>query len=122
MKNSLDFSSFSTKISDILGSFWCFLFAFFSTTLWLITGPLYHFSSDWQLVINTTTNVITFLMVFIIQHSQNRDIIILNIKLDELIRSHTQARNSSIDLSKLSDKELHQLEKEYQKICHQCDQ
>lgn len=111
------FAVFTKVVSDAMGSFWSFIIAFFFIILWSLSGPFFHFSDTWQLVINTTTTIVTFLMVFIIQHSQNRDVDILNLKLDELIKS-SAARNTSIDLEKLSDDQLKALEKEYAKLCN----
>ena len=90
--------------------------------LWLVSGPVFGFSDTWQLVINTGTTVVTFLMVFLIQSSQNRDAIGLHLKLDELIRANDGARNSMIDLDKLTDKQLEELEREYQRICSAGDE
>ncbi|ASQ45334.1 low affinity iron permease family protein [Legionella clemsonensis] len=111
------FARFAKIISDAVGTVWSFLLALLAIVIWTITGPLFHFSDTWQLIINTGTTIITFLMVFLIQHTQNRDTVILNLKLDELIKSHRAANNQSIDLNKLTDEELIALEKEYKKIC-----
>jgi low affinity Fe/Cu permease len=116
--NPLDFAVFTKIVSDAVGTFWSFIIAFLFIIIWVFSGPIFHFSDTWQLVINTSTTIITFLMVFIIQHTQNRDVEILNLKLDELIKSNKGARNTSIDLEKLSDDELKKLEKEYKKICN----
>ncbi len=116
--NPLNFAVFTQMVSDAVGSFWSFIVASLFVITWLVSGPFFKFSDTWQLVINTSTTIITFLMVFIIQHTQNRDVEILNLKLDELIKSNKSARNSSIDLKKLSDEELEKLEQEYKKICN----
>ena len=84
--------------------------------IWGITGPYFHYSDTWQLVINTGTSVITFLVVFLIQNTQNRDAKALHLKLDELIRSHSPASNDLIDVEKLSDEELQALEEKYERI------
>jgi low affinity Fe/Cu permease len=84
--------------------------------IWGITGPLFHFSDTWQLVINTGTTIVTFLMVFLIQNTQNRDAKAIHLKLDELIRSVDTARNSLVDLEDLSDEELGKLEDEFRKF------
>ena len=84
---------------------------------WATTGPLFHFSDTWQLVINTTTTIITFLMVFVIQHTQNRDTESLRLKLDELIRAVANARNDFIEIEDLSDEELRALHEEFQRLC-----
>ena len=84
--------------------------------LWAITGPLFHFSDTWQLVINTGTTIITFLMVFLIQNTQNRDTEALQIKLDELLRAVASARNTMIDLEELDDEELEAIREDYLKL------
>jgi low affinity Fe/Cu permease len=112
------FSKFSKIVSDHVGRSWCFIIALGIVILWLISGPLFHFSDTWQLVINTGTTIITFLMVFLIQNTQNRDTRILNLKLDELIKSSKSADDSSIDLTKLSDEDLKKLEEHYIKLCN----
>jgi low affinity Fe/Cu permease len=84
--------------------------------LWAATGPWFHFSDTWQLVINTTTTIITFLMVFLIQNTQNRDAKALHLKLDELIRSTAKARNSLVNLENLTDDELARLKAEFEKV------
>ena len=83
---------------------------------WLATGPATHYSDSWQLVINTSTTIITFLMVFLIQNTQNRDSEGIHLKLDELIRATKGARNTMIDLDKLSDRQLKALEQEFKRI------
>ena len=84
--------------------------------LWLVTGPIFHYSDTWQLVINTSTTIITFLMVFLIQNTQNRDSKAMQLKLDELIRATEQARNQLIHLESLSDAELEALEAEFERV------
>ena len=84
--------------------------------IWAITGPLFHFSDTWQLVINTSTTIITFLMVFLIQNTQNRDTEALQIKLDELIRAMEGAQNVVLDLEELDDEELENFRKDYLKL------
>jgi len=86
---------------------------------WLITGPIFGFSDTWQLVINTSTTIITFLMVFLIQNTQNRDQEALQIKLDELIRAMESAHNALLDLEELDDDELDQIRKDYLKLARQ---
>ena len=83
------------------------------------SGPLFHFSDTWQLIINTGTTIITFLVVFLIQNTQNRDAKALHLKLDELIRSNLSARNDMIDIEKLSDEELGEIERRYAAICEE---
>jgi len=84
--------------------------------IWGITGPLFRFSDTWQLVINTGTTIVTFLMVFLIQNSQNRDTVALHLKLDELLRSIKSARNDIIDLEECDDEELERIRKEYRQL------
>ncbi|WED43702.1 low affinity iron permease family protein [Legionella cardiaca] len=118
-KTETNFFAFFAKLaSDAMGKEWCFILALSMVIIWIITGPLFKFSDTWQLIINTGTTIVTFLMVFLIQHTQNRDTTILNLKLDELIKANRSASNLTIDLSILSDEELQFLEKEYKKICH----
>ena len=93
-----------------------FLFAVAVIVVWGLTGPYFHYSDTWQLIINTGTTIITFLVVFLIQNTQNRDAKALHLKLDELIRSHSPASNDLIDIEKLSDQELRDLEKRYERI------
>ena len=100
------FNKFATLSCNLAGSPWSFLIALLFILVWAITGPIFNYSDTWQLIINTGTTIITFLMVFLIQHTQNRDTKILNLKLDELIKSQRNANNSSIDLDKLDDEEL----------------
>ncbi len=88
----------------------CFWWRSLSSLFWAITGPYFHYSDTWQLIINTGTTIITFLVVFLIQNTQNRDGKALHLKLDELIRSHHPANDDLIDIQKLSDEELDQLE------------
>lgn len=104
------------KGCDIVGHAWAFIIATALIILWLIIGPFFHFSDTWQLIINTGTSIATFLMVFLIQNTQNRDTKILNLKLDELIKSKKNADNSSIDLGELSDEELKSLEEHYRNL------
>ena len=111
------FHRFAHRASRVFGSPFAFIGALLVIAIWLVSGPVFGFSDTWQLVINTGTTVVTFLMVFLIQSSQNRDAIGLHLKLDELIRVTDAARNSMIDLDKLTDKQLEELEREYRRIC-----
>ena len=108
------FRCFAQRASVLLGSAWAFCGAVFVIVVWLVTGPTFHFSDTWQLIINTATTVITFLMVFLIQNTQNRDAKAMHLKLDELIRALKGARNQLVDLEDLSDEELKKLEKQFQ--------
>lgn len=114
---SLAFSLFAKSVSAITGNALSFLIAVLLVAVWLIAGPFFHYSNTWQLIINTATTIITFLIVFLIQNTQNRDTEIINIKLDELIRGLETADNSRLDLASLSDDELKALEEHYKKIC-----
>jgi low affinity Fe/Cu permease len=111
------FVVFAKYISDGVGQSWVFLMALLLVLIWLFSGPFFHFSDTWQLVLNTVSSAVTFLMVFLIQHTQNRDTTILNLKLDELIKSLDTADNTSIDLEKLSNEELKKLEQDFKKLC-----
>ena len=104
------------NIAAAVGTPWAFTIAFLSILAWGITGPLFHFSDTWQLVINTATTIITFLMVFIIQNTQNRDTRAIQLKLDELLRAVQGARTRLVALETLSDAELDELEKEFEKV------
>ena len=110
------FGVFARKTSTILGSAWAFVCAILIIVLWAITGPTFHYSDTWQLIINTGTTIVTFLMVFLIQNTQNRDAKAVHLKLDELIRALGPARNKLVDLEKLSDDELKKLEKEFERL------
>jgi low affinity Fe/Cu permease len=110
------FRKFAHVTSDITGSPWCFLVAFVLVILWVVAGPYFHYSDTWQLTINTGTTIVTFLMVFLIQNTQNRDTKALHLKLDELIRVVHGARNSLVNLEEMSDEELDKLKSEFQKF------
>src|SRR5262245_58582573 len=110
------FRSFAHRSSNLLGSAWAFCGAVLVIVLWLVTGPAFHFSDTWQLIINTATTVITFLMVFLIQNTQNRDAKAVHLKLDELIRAVKGARNQLVDLENLSDDDLKKLENQFRRL------
>ena len=99
-----------------VGSPWASVLAMLVIIVWAATGPLFGFSDTWQLVINTSTTIVTFLMVFLIQNTQNRDAKVMHLKLDELIRAVKEARNELIDLKDMSEEELRNLEKEFRKL------
>lgn len=117
-KNTLStrFQSISAWITGATGSVSAFIIALLVILVWGITGPLFNFSDTWQLVINTGTTIITFLMVFIIQQSQNKDSLALQLKLNELIASEERASNRLIDIEDLSQEELQVLKKFYIKL------
>jgi low affinity Fe/Cu permease len=114
------FGRFAASSSGWLGSKWAFAGAGLVIVTWAITGPLFHFSDTWQLVINTGTTIVTFLMVFLIQNTQNRDARAINLKLNELIRAIDKARDQMIDIENLSDLELDELQAKYEKIKAEC--
>src|SRR5688572_2941551 len=105
-KSALWFNKFAAKITRATGSPWAFVIAFLIVIIWVVTGPIFKFSDTWQLVINTGTTIITFLMVFIIQQSQNRDTAALQLKLNELIASDKAASNRLVDIEDLTPEEL----------------
>jgi low affinity Fe/Cu permease len=113
------FRKIAHAISGAVGSAWAFLVALAVVLAWAMTGPVFNYSDTWQLVINTGTTIVTFLMVFLIQNTQNRDAKALHLKLDELIRAIHGARNQLVDLEDLSDKELEQLQKEFHALHQQ---
>ena len=100
----------------LLGSAWTFASAVLIIVIWGLTGPMFHYSDTWQLIINTGTTIVTFLMVFLIQNTQNRDAKAAHLKLDELIRALKGARNELIDLEKLADEDLTSLEKQFELV------
>ena len=110
------FRRFANGVADRVGSPWSFLWGIAVVLAWGITGPLFHYSDTWQLVINTGTSVITFLMVFLIQNTQNRDARAMQLKLNELIRSTAAARNSVMDLENCTDEEIAELKDEFVKL------
>jgi low affinity Fe/Cu permease len=110
------FRSFSQKVSQWVGSPVAFVACTIVVIIWALTGPAFQYSDTWQLIINTGTTIVTFLMVFLIQNTQNRDSRAIHLKLDELIRATKHARNEMIDLQTLSDAELDRVHKE---LCNQ---
>jgi low affinity Fe/Cu permease len=110
------FRIFARRSSRVLGSAWAFASAILIIVIWALTGPMFHYSNTWQLIINTGTTIVTFLMVFLIQNTQNRDAKAAHLKLDEIIRALRGARNQLIDLEKLSDEELTGLEKQFEPV------
>jgi low affinity Fe/Cu permease len=110
------FRSIAARISIWTGTATVFLGAVLVIAIWAFTGPAFNYSDTWQLVINTSTTIITFLMVFLIQNTQNRDGKAVQIKLDELIRATKGARNSYVGLEDLSDDDLDELDNEFKKL------
>jgi low affinity Fe/Cu permease len=110
------FRIFARRSSIVLGSAWAFTLAVLIIVVWGLTGPTFRFSNTWQLIINTGTTIVTFLMVFLIQNTQNRDSKAVNLKLDEIIRALKGARNQLINLEGLSDEDLNNLEKQFKRV------
>jgi len=110
------FGAFAANASGWLGSKWAFAAAGAIIVIWAAIGPLFHYSDSWQLVINTGTTIVTFLMVFLIQNTQNRDARAINLKLNELIRAIDKARDNMIDIENLSDVELDKLHAKYERL------
>ena len=110
------FRKVSQKIGKVVGSPWCFVSACAFVLIWLLSGPLFGYSNTWQLVINTSTTIVTFLMIFLLQNTQNRDTKALHLKLDELILVNKQARNILLDAEdELDDEELERVNQEFRK-------
>lgn len=110
---SAKFDAFANKVTRVTGSPWAFLIALVIVIVWGITGPIFKYSDTWQLVINTGTTIVTFLMVFVIQQSQNKDTLAIHLKLNELIASNNKASNRLIDVEDLTEEELEILKKYY---------
>jgi low affinity Fe/Cu permease len=110
------FNNFAKHCAAAVGSPLAFVLAVGMVVTWMVTGPHFAYSDTWQLVINTGTTVVTFLIVFLIQHTQNRDTLAVHLKLDELIRGVQGARNSLIDLENLSDQELEVLQQQFENL------
>lgn len=113
------FTRFAKVTSTVAGKPITFIGAVLIIVIWAVTGPLFGFSDTWQLVINTGTTIITFLMVFLIQNTQNRDTEALQIKLDELIRANENARNQLLNLEDLDEKQLNEIRKEYLQLAEE---
>lgn len=109
------FTWLANKSAEAMGSAPAFVVATLAVVLWALSGPWFHYSDTWQLIINTATTVLTFLAVFLIQHSQNRDGRAIQLKLDELIQSTKNARNRLIDLEHCTDDEMRELQEEFAK-------
>lgn len=110
------FARIARVAARLLGHPGIFVLAVTIVVLWAVTGPIFHWSDTWQLVINTGTTIITFLMVFVIQNTQNRDSAAVQLKLDELIRATKRARNQLIDLEECSEEELRHLKNEFARL------
>lgn len=110
------FRHYAERTAHAVGSYWAFLIALLIVAVWLITGPYFAYSDTWQLFINTGTTVVTFLMVFLIQNTQNRESRIVGLKLDELLRSVEGARTGLVQLDWMSDDELEHVHAEFHKL------
>jgi low affinity Fe/Cu permease len=115
------FDRFAGGAADRAGRPWAFALACGVLLLWVVTGPLFGFSDTWQLIINTGTTIVTFLMVFLIQHSENKNSRALQMKLDELISASQAASNRLIDIEDLSDKELSALHERFRRLADESD-
>jgi low affinity Fe/Cu permease len=120
-KNTSFFTRFSSFTAKMAGKPFTFILATLTIIVWAITGPVFKYSDTWQLVINTGTTIITFLMVFLIQNTQNRDSVALQLKLDELINATTKARNELMEIEDMDEKTLMERKKEMIKLAHTAD-
>lgn len=116
------FEQFSSTVTEVTGSSSAFLTAFTVIIVWIVSGPIFKFSDTWQLVINTGTTIVTFLMVFLIQKSQNKDALATQIKLNELIATHTEASNRLLNVEDLSEAELRTLHKFFGRLADKARQ
>jgi len=110
------FRKFARRVSHLVGTSWAFMLALLIVVVWLATGPIFHYSDTWQLVINTGTTIITFLIVFLIQNTQNRQDTAIQLKLDELLKGVKGARTSLVDIEDLSDEELDRLHEQFKHL------
>ena len=110
------FEEFSNKVTNAAGSTFAFIIALSLVLIWAVTGPLFHFSEAWQMVINTGTTIITFLMVFLIQKSQNKDSLAVQLKLNELVAAHEFASNRLVDVECMTEDELKVIKKYYRHL------
>ena len=116
-----NFHTFAGRASLLVGSKWAFTIAVLIILFWGISGPYFHFSDTWQLVVNTATTIVTFLIVFLIQNTQNRDARAIHLKLDEIIHALKGARNEMIQIENLSDTDLETISKNFEKIRAECE-
>lgn len=112
------FEHFAARASQATGSFWAFALAVIVVLVWALSGPFFGFSEKWQLIINSTTTIVTFLMVFLIQHSQNKETRAIQLKLNELLAAMQGASNRLIDVEELSDREISYLYRRFQHLAH----
>src|SRR2546426_4998033 len=116
MSIGVAFHEIARTCARVVGSPWAFLTAVAAVVVWAATGPLFGFSDTWQLVVNTATTIVTFLMVFLLQNTQNRDAAAVHLKLDELIRAVRGARNRLVDLEEMTDEELEALREQFRRL------
>ena len=114
--NHFKFSSIARRIAVLAGRPAVFIVAVLSILAWGLSGPLFGFSDTWQLIVNTTTTIVTFLMVFLIQNTQNRDTAAIQLKLDELIRATQGAHNALLDLEEIDDEQFERYRRSYEKL------
>ena len=119
IRSNLGFQRFARYVARAAGRPGAFSLAIVCILVWALLGPIFHFSDTWQLVINTATTIVTFLMVFVIQNTQNRDSEAMQLKLDELIRATKGCHNAVLDIEELSEDELDRLKKEYERLAQQ---
>jgi low affinity Fe/Cu permease len=119
--NSGSFHTFAGRASLVVGSKWGFTTAVLIILFWGLSGPYFHFSDTWQLVVNTATTIVTFLIVFLIQNTQNRDARAIHLKLDEIIHAIRGARNEMIQIENLSDADLEAISKNFERIRAECE-
>lgn len=110
------FEKFATRVTKATGSTGAFVCAFCIVLAWAVTGPIFDYSETWQLVINTGTTIVTFLMVFLIQKAQNKDSLAIQLKLNELVASHEHASNRLVDIESMTEEEMMIVQKYYQKL------
>lgn len=115
------FRRLASRVSEATGSPWAFVLSVLVIVLWAVSGPFFRYSDTWLLIVNTITTIVTFLMVFLVQNTQNRDAKAIHLKLDELIRSLEGARNSMVDLENCPDEELAKLKEGMARLREETD-
>ena len=110
------FRAWAETTAHAVGSYWAFMLALLVVVVWVITGPIFHYSDTWQLIINTGTTIVTFLMVFLTQNTQNRETRIVTLKLDELLRGVEGARTGFTELDHMSDEDLQKVQEEFARL------
>ena len=116
VKKRLSFDGFASKATKIAGSTAAIIISFSIIFIWALSGPVFHFSEKWQLVFNTSTSIVTFLMVFLIQKSQNKDSLAIQLKLNELVAAHEFASNRLVNVENMTEEELLIIQKYYSKL------